>query len=100
MLDKNPYITDSELIDFISSSKKGKFFKLKRKPIPENDLARELITARIKKNLTQDQLAKLAKSDQATISRLEKGKMAPSFSLLKRIASALDKKLVIRFERL
>lgn len=65
---------------------------------PEYQLARSLIGARIKRNLTQAQLAKKAKTNQASISRLEWASSKPSLSLLRKIASALDANLITRFE--
>lgn len=56
-------------------------------------LARQIIGARLKKNWTQEQLAKKAKTSQAVISRLEGGNAKPSISLLQRIANALNTEL-------
>ncbi len=65
---------------------------------PEHQLARSLIGARIKRKLTQAQTAKRAKTDQATISRLETGDSKPSLSLLNKVAKALDAQLMITFK--
>ncbi|KKS33104.1 MAG: Transcriptional regulator, XRE family [Candidatus Amesbacteria bacterium GW2011_GWA2_42_12] len=65
---------------------------------PEYQLANSLITTRIKRRLTQAQLAKKAKTNQASISRLEWASSKPSLSLLRKIASALDANLITRFE--
>ncbi len=65
---------------------------------PEYQLARSMIAARIKKKLTQAQIAKRAKTDQATISRLETGDSKPSLSLLNKVAKALDAQLMITFK--
>ena len=78
--------------------KDPEFVKELAKLEPEYQLARSLINARIKKNLTQTQIAKKAKTDQATISRLESGVSKPSVSLLQKIANALGARLSIRFE--
>ena len=64
---------------------------------PEYQLARSLIAARIKKRVSQVQLAKKAKTDQATISRLESGLARPSLNLLQKIAQALGMPLTLRF---
>lgn len=59
----------------------------------KTDLAFEIgqmvIEARIIKGITQAKLAKLVKTKQPSIARLEKGNYLPSLSFLKRIASAL-----------
>ena len=65
---------------------------------PEYQLARSLINARIKRKLTQAQIAKKAKTGQATISRLESGISKPSMSLLNRVAHALGVRLMITFD--
>src|SRR3989338_2509383 len=58
-----------------------------------------LITAaRIHKGLSQKELAKLVKTKQPSIARLESGKELPSVSFLDRIAKALDTFLIIRFD--
>lgn len=56
---------------------------------PEFQIARQMIGMRIKKKLSQQDLAKKAGTDQAVISRLEGMNAKPSISLLKRIADAL-----------
>ena len=65
---------------------------------PEYQLARSLIGARVKKRLTQKALAKKAKTDQASISRLESGSAKPSLALLRKVANALGANLMIKFE--
>lgn len=58
-------------------------------------LAKQLIEARISKKLSQRELAKKLHTSQAAISRLESMRGNPSLLLLKRIAQALDTKLVL-----
>lgn len=74
------------------------FVKEAAKHEAEFQLARSLIEARIKRKLTQSKVAKIAKTDQATISRLESGVSKPSISLLQKVATALGARLSIRFE--
>jgi DNA-binding XRE family transcriptional regulator len=64
----------------------------------EYQLAVKLIEVRLKKKLTQRQLAVKVKTSQAAISRIEAMNGNPSVALLKRIASALGTKLYISFE--
>jgi len=64
---------------------------------PEYQLARSIIKTRLKKGLTQAQLARKAGTKQPVISRLEGMEGSPSFSLVKRIAKALGTKLEVRF---
>jgi ribosome-binding protein aMBF1 (putative translation factor) len=63
---------------------------------PEFQIAREIIKARIKRKITQEELAKRAKTGQAVISRLENMTGKPSFSLVQRVVDALGLKMEIR----
>ena len=65
---------------------------------PEFQIARALIDARIKKKMTQAEIARKAGTKQPVISRLEGAQGSPSLSLIKRIAKALDARLIFRLE--
>jgi len=65
---------------------------------PEYILATQLIEKRLAKKYSQRTLAKKLKTSQAVISRIETFRANPSLSLLKRIASVLDTKLVLQFK--
>ncbi len=58
------------------------------------EIAKILIEARIIKNVTQDQLAKLIGTKQPSIARIERGESLPSLGFLQRIAKALNTYLV------
>lgn len=62
---------------------------------PEFQIANQIISARIKRNMTQVELAQKAKTGQAVISRLEGMNAKPSLSLLTKIAQALNAKIQI-----
>jgi len=62
---------------------------------PEFAVIRAIIEKRIKDGLTQKQLAKKIGIKQPIISRLESGTYNPSLKFLKKIAKALDAKLVV-----
>ena len=64
----------------------------------EYEIARALILARVKKRLTQAQLAKKLKTKQSVMSRVESGKTTPSLSFLKRLASVLGTSLSVQFK--
>lgn len=64
---------------------------------PEFEIARALIELRIKKKLTQKQLAQKLRTKQSVISRVETGQTSPSLTFLKRLAKALDLSLQVRF---
>jgi DNA-binding XRE family transcriptional regulator len=62
---------------------------------PEFELAKMLIEKRIKKGMTQKELAEKIGTKQAAISRLESGNYNPSFLFLRKIAIALGSRLDI-----
>lgn len=65
---------------------------------PEFQIARQIIAARIRQKMSQEELAKKAKTGQAVISRLEGMNAKPSFSLLERIARALNTKISVTIQ--
>jgi len=66
---------------------------------PEFELARSLIQQRLCKELTQEELAKKVGTTPTRIARIETPEAErASILILKKIADALDAKLVIRFE--
>ena len=64
---------------------------------PEFALIEAVLTARKNKGLTQKDLAEKVGTKQSAISRLEIGRINPSFSFLRKIADALNSRLEIRF---
>lgn len=69
------------------------------KLLPEYELAKSMIDQRLKKKMTQGDVAKKTGMPQSTISRIEGLTHGlPNLSTLKKIADALDAKLVIRIE--
>ena len=81
--------------DLKSRLKKPKFKKAWEDSQVEYLLAKQLIEARLSKKLSQRDLARKLHTSQAAISRLETMRGNPSLLLLKRIAHALDTKLVL-----
>jgi ribosome-binding protein aMBF1 (putative translation factor) len=73
-----------------------------KQALKENELeylvARSMVEARINKGLTQSALAVKMKTKQSVISRLESGQSLPSLSMLKRLASVLDRQLIIQIQ--
>lgn len=63
---------------------------------PEFAIARSIIEARIKGNISQEELARKMGTGQAVISRLEGANASPSLSLIKRLANALGLKVELR----
>lgn len=64
---------------------------------PEYDLIEAMIAVRNKKGITQKALAQKMRTKQSVISRLESGNSNPSFEFVKRLASALDTDIHIKF---
>jgi len=78
--------------------KRKGFKKLAEKSESKYQLVRSLIGARLKKKLSQKELAKKIGTKQPVISRLENMQSYPTLSLLERISQALDTKLHIYFQ--
>lgn len=64
----------------------------------EYQLARSLIKIRLKKRISQKELAEKIGTKQPVISRLENMTSKPTFSLLEKISTALGTHLIIKFE--
>ncbi len=60
---------------------------------PQFALIEMIIKKRVEKGITQKELAQIIGTKQSSVSRLESGVYNPSFSFLKKIASALDTQL-------
>ncbi len=84
-------ITKLKTFDELKSEwlKDPEFRKAYKNLQPEYQLARQMIGARLRKKMSQATLAKRAGTGQAVISRLEGMSAKPSFSLVKKIATAL-----------
>lgn len=65
---------------------------------PEFEIASQMIAARIRKKISQQELAKRVGTGQAVISRLEGMNARPSISLLTRVAQALGTKIQITIQ--
>lgn len=76
--------------------KNPEFRKAWEETEPEYVLATQLIENRLKKKMSQRDLAEKVKTTQAVISRIETMAANPSLSLLKRIAAVLGAKLTLQ----
>ncbi|MDK2807339.1 MAG: hypothetical protein PWP24_68 [Clostridiales bacterium] len=84
--------------DFLAEQLKGEEFKKDYDNLlPEFDVIRAIVDARVSQNLTQKQLAERSGINQADISKLENGTRNPSINLLKRLADGMDMALKIEF---
>ena len=65
----------------------------------EFSIAAQLIEARTKANLTQEQVARRMGTTQSVVARLESGHPLPSLRTLRRYASAVGSRVEIRLVR-
>lgn len=63
---------------------------------PRYAVISELIAARLKKGMTQADIAKKVGTKQSAIARFEGGNVNPTLDFLERIAEVLGRKLIIR----
>lgn len=75
-----------------------KFQKLYEESQPEFEIAKAIISARIKNKVTQSELAQRMNTTQSVISRVEQAKTSTSISFLKRVAAALNTTLQVQFK--
>ena len=64
----------------------------------EYQVARAIVEARVKKGMTQADLAKAMNTKQSVISRVENAKTVPSLSFLKRLAQVLNASLQVQLK--
>ncbi len=64
---------------------------------PEYAVIKAILEARIKKGVTQKEIAKKLGTKQSAIARLESGRANPSVAFLKKLAQALNSHLQIKF---
>ncbi len=60
--------------------------------------AYQVARLRIKRGLTQQQLAELVGTKQPSIARLESGRSSPNLAFLQRVVAALDGRLTVTIE--
>jgi DNA-binding XRE family transcriptional regulator len=65
---------------------------------PEFETARELVAARARAGMTQEEVAVRMGTTQSTIARLESGKRPPSLRTVQRYAQAVGARAVVRIE--
>ena len=84
--------------DFLKESLKNTKIKAEYDKLqPEFAMIQAVIDARVKKGVTQKELAQRIGTKQSVISRLESGRANPSIAFLKKLAQALNSHLEIRF---
>ena len=84
--------------DYLQEQLKNPEFKKEWDDIqPEMEVIRTMMNIRIKKKMTQKDLAKKTGLQQADISRLENGTRNPSLKMLKRLANGMGMELKISF---
>lgn len=63
---------------------------------PRYQLISELIKARVKRGLTQKEIAEKMHTKQSSIARIESGEANPTIEFLEKMTKAMDSKLVIQ----
>jgi len=98
---KKTYIRGRTLEEHITESMKDPAFKKAWHDLdPEFELLESFIKAREKAGLTQGELAKKIGTKQPALSRLETGRFSKAtLETLKKIADALDMRLVIKLQK-
>jgi transcriptional regulator with XRE-family HTH domain len=77
--------------DFLSEQLQNAEVKKEYKKLaPYYDLARDVVRMRLKRGMTQQQLAEKIESTQAIVSRIESGNSNCSIKTLQKIGEALD----------
>jgi len=66
----------------------------------EFEIAKEIIEARMKSGLSQEELAVLMETSQSAIARLESGTSLPSMRTLARLAKATNSEIQIHFKQI
>lgn len=64
---------------------------------PDFEIANVIINARVKKNISEEELAERMGVKKSLIYRLEGAEGNPSLALIKKLADALDLKVELRF---
>lgn len=80
---------------FKNSLKDPEFKKLWEESEPKYQLSRQIIKKRLKKKMSQGELAKKSGTTQAVISRLENSTFNPTIELLERVSAGLGSKLTL-----
>lgn len=102
--EREPPLPAKEIVGDEAARTSFKDWQAKQKKDPEyvaalNELepGYQIFRLRIRRGLTQAQLAEMVDVQEATITRLESGSRFPSLSLLRRIAAALNARIELRF---
>ncbi|MBI5456531.1 helix-turn-helix transcriptional regulator [Candidatus Kaiserbacteria bacterium] len=66
---------------------------------PEFDVVRAVLDARLKRGLTQAEIARRAGTTQSAIARFEAGRTNPTLDFASRVARAVGAKLEVRLTR-
>ena len=65
--------------------------------VAQREVTKAIIRERIKRAMIQEELAEKAGMKQASLARVESGRVAPSLTTLSKIARAFGTKLEVRF---
>lgn len=92
------HIKDDAELYFEERMRRDPEFKKACEDLEEEErMIRSMIDARIKADITQEQLSKITGIDQGSLSKIENGEGNPTINKLKRIAKGLNATLRIEF---
>ena len=103
MIEKESGVIVSDLQTYLDKAlKQVKLENTDNEPVVEDydiyaELCQLIITTRNSLEITQNQLAEKSGVSQSNISKIENGSYRPSIATLKKIANALEKRLIIDF---
>lgn len=94
---KNPYLTeyDAEFAEKLKTD--SEFRTIWEAGETRRRVVSALIGARIRKRLSQEELAKRAGVKQPSLARVESGRVMPSLRMLDRLAKAMGSELKVQF---
>lgn len=94
---KNPYLTsyDDEFDEKLKTD--SEFREIWEAGETRRRVVSALIGARIRKRLSQEELAKKAGVKQPSLARVESGRVMPSLRMLDRLAKAMGSQLKVQF---
>lgn len=98
MKTQKPYFVDWKIIEKKILKERPGVEKEYQRLKPEFDAIEKIIELRMRKKLSQKELAMRLKTKQPALSRIETGASSPTIEFLSRLAQAVGKKLEINFK--
>jgi ribosome-binding protein aMBF1 (putative translation factor) len=99
VMKKNPFIGNESASEYVRrrSARDAEFAVAATEEFDRLGMAQKIRSLRVKRGLSQEQLATRARTKQPHIARLEAGRTTPRLDVLHRIAGALGFAVNVRF---